>query len=121
VVILLVHGNYVRPQAEAVGPEDPMVRALAEHLADEGALFDGASGGPHGQAQTRLFGASARRLASGECSPAGPNAPQAPSCNIAGVQTYPTWVISGRKIVGQVLTLAQLADASGFPEKASFN
>jgi uncharacterized membrane protein len=121
VVILLVHGNYVRPQAEAVGPEDPMVRALAEHLADEGALFYGASWCPHCQEQKRLFGASARRLPYVECSPAGPNAPQAPSCNIAGVQTYPTWVINGRKIVGQVLTLAQLADASGFPEKASFN
>jgi hypothetical protein len=56
-----------------------------------------------------------------ECSPAGPNAPQAPSCNIAGVQSYPTWVINGRKIVGQVLTLAQLADASGFRGKTNFN
>jgi len=120
-VILLVHGNYVAPQAEAQGPEDPMVRALAEHLADEGALFYGASWCPHCQEQKRLFGASARRLPYIECSPAGPNAPQAPSCNIAGVQSYPTWVINGRKIVGQVLTLAQLADASSFPGKASFN
>ena len=121
VMILLVHGNYVAPQVEAEGPEDPMVRALAEHLTDKGVLFYGASWCPHCQEQKRLFGASARRLPYVECSPAGPNAPQAPSCNIAGVQSYPTWVINGRKFVGQVLTLAQLADASGFPDKASFN
>jgi uncharacterized membrane protein/glutaredoxin len=119
-VILLVHGNYVAPQAEAEGPEDPMVRALAEHLKDEGAVFYGASWCPHCQEQKRLFGASARRLPYVECSPAGPNAPQAPSCNIAGVQSYPTWVINGRTTVGEVLTLAQLADASGFPGKANF-
>jgi uncharacterized membrane protein len=120
-VILLVHANYVAPQAEAEGPEDPMVRALAEHLADEGAVFYGASWCPHCQEQKRLFGASARRLPYVECSPAGPNAPQAPSCNIAGVQSYPTWVINGRTIVGEVLTLAQLAEASKFSGKASFN
>jgi uncharacterized membrane protein len=116
-VILVLHGNYVAPQVEAEGPEDPMVRALAEHLTDEGALFYGASWCPHCQEQKRLFGTSARRLPYVECSPAGPNAPQAPSCNIAGVQSYPTWVIKGRTIVGQVLTLAQLADASGFQGK----
>jgi len=121
IVILLVHGNYVAPQAEAQGPEDPNIRALAEHLADQGAEFYGASWCPHCQEQKRLFGASARRLPYIECSPAGPNAPQAPSCNIAGVQSYPTWKINGRTIVGQVLTLAQLADASGFPGKANFN
>ena len=120
-VILLVHGNYVAPQAEAEGPEDPMVRALAEHLKEEGAVFYGASWCPHCQEQKRLFGASARRLPYVECSPAGPNAPQAPSCNIAGVQSYPTWVINGRTFVGEVLSLAQLADVSRFPEKANFN
>jgi uncharacterized membrane protein/glutaredoxin len=121
IVILLVHGNYVAPQAEAEGPEDPMVRALAEHLKEEGAMFYGASWCPHCQEQKRLFGASARRLPYVECSPAGPNAPQAPSCSIAGVQSYPTWVINGRTYVGEVLTLARLADASGFPGKANFN
>ena len=121
IVILLVHGNYVAPQAEAEGPEDPMVRALAEHLKEEGAMFYGASWCPHCQEQKRLFGASARRLPYVECSPAGPNAPQAPSCSLAGVQNYPTWVIKGRTYVGEVLTLARLAEASAFPGKANFN
>ena len=120
VVILLLHANYTAPQAEPAGPEDPMTRALAEHLTEEGVLFYGASWCPHCQEQKRLFGASASRLPYIECSPAGPNAPQAPSCNIAGVQTYPTWVIKGRRIVGQVLSLAELANATGFPGAANF-
>ena len=121
VVILVLHGNYIAPQAEPAGPEDPKIRALAEHLSEEGVLFYGASWCPHCQEQKRLFGASASRLPYIECSPAGQNAPQSPSCNRAGVQTYPTWVIDGRAIVGQVLSLAQLADATGFPGAAGFN
>lgn len=119
-VILILHANYVAPGAAPAGPEDPMTRALAEHLSDQGALFYGASWCPHCQEQKLLFGASASRLPYIECSPAGPNTPQAPSCSRAGVQSYPTWVINGRTIAGQVLTLAQLADASGFPGAADF-
>jgi uncharacterized membrane protein len=120
VVVLLVHASYVAPQPEPTGPEDPMVRALAEHLSDKGVLFYGASWCPHCQEQKRLFGASASRLPYVECNLAGPNAPQASACSLAGVRTYPTWVINGRPIVGQVMTLAQLADATGFPGAASF-
>jgi uncharacterized membrane protein/glutaredoxin len=119
--ILLLHGNYMAPQAEPTGPEDPATRALAEHLTEEGVLFYGASWCPHCEEQKRLFGASARRLPYVECSPAGPNSPQAPSCNRAGVQTYPTWIINGRAIVGEVLSLAQLAAATGFSGAANFN
>jgi hypothetical protein len=120
VVILIIHAGYVRPQAEPTGPEDPITRALAEHLADQGALFYGASWCEHCQQQKRLFGASANRLPYIECSPAGRNAPQSASCSRAGVRSYPTWVIQGRPIVGQVLSLAQLADATGFPGAANF-
>jgi uncharacterized membrane protein len=119
-VILIVHANYAAPQAEPAGPEDPMVRALAEHLAEEGAVFYGASWCPHCQEQKRLFGASANRLPYIECSPGGPNAPQSATCRRAGVQSYPTWLIKGRAVVGQVLSLAELADASAFPKAASF-
>ena len=119
-VILLLHGSYTAPQAEPAGPEDPAVRALAEHLTEEGVLFYGASWCPHCQEQKRLFGASAGRLPYIECSPAGPNTPQAPSCSRAGIQSYPTWVINGMTIPGEVLSLAQLADATAFPGAASF-
>lgn len=118
--ILLLHANYVAPQPEPTGPEDPMIRALAEHLTDQGALFYGASWCPHCQEQKRLFGASVDRLPYIECSPAGPNGPQLPSCSRAGVTSYPTWVIDGRVTAGEVLSLAQLAAASGFPGAANF-
>jgi uncharacterized membrane protein len=122
VVILILHANYTAPQAEPLGPEDPMTRELAEHLKESGALFYGASWCPHCQEQKRIFGASASRLPYIECSPGGrPNAPQAAVCNAAGVQSYPTWVINGRAIAGRVMTLAELADASGFLGAASFN
>jgi uncharacterized membrane protein len=119
-VILLLHANYVAPQAEPTGPEDPNIRALAEFLADEDVLFYGASWCPHCQEQKRLFGASASRLPYVECSPAGPNTPQAPSCSSAGVKSYPTWVINGRAIAGEVLSLARLANETGFPGAINF-
>jgi uncharacterized membrane protein len=120
VVILALHANYTAPEPEPTGPEDPSVRALAEHLSSKGVLFYGASWCPHCQEQKRIFGNSASRLPYVECNLAGPNAPQASACSSAGVNTYPTWIINGRPIVGQVLTLAQLADASGFPGAAAF-
>jgi uncharacterized membrane protein/glutaredoxin len=120
VAILLLHANYVAPQAEPIGPEDPMIRALAEHLAEEGVVFYGASWCPHCQEQKRLFGASAARLPYVECSLGGPNSPQTTACRRAGVQSYPTWVINGQATVGQVMTLAQLADATGFSGAANF-
>jgi glutaredoxin len=119
-VILALHANYVAPQAEPAGPEEPTTRALAEHLTESGALFYGASWCPHCQEQKRLFGASASRLPYIECSPAGRNAPQSRSCDRAGVKSYPTWVINGTAFVGEVLSLAQLADATGFPEATNF-
>jgi len=83
-------------------------------------LFYVASWCPLCLEQTRLFGASAKRLPYVECNLAGPNAPQASACTQAGVNTYPTWFIDGRAYVGQVMTLAQLADATGFPGAANF-
>ena len=121
-VILFLHANYTKPQAEPTGPEDPAVRALVEHLSDKGVLFYGASWCPHCQEQKRLFGASAARLPYIECSPAGPNTPQAPSCTRAGINTYPTWVIDGRAFaIGEVVTLSRLAAATGYTGPNKFN
>jgi uncharacterized membrane protein/glutaredoxin len=120
IVIVVLHANYVAPQPEPAGPEDPQIRALAEHLSDQGVLFYGASWCPHCQEQKRLFGNSVERLPYIECSLGGPTAPQAAACRRAGIQSYPTWIINGRPYVGQVLSLAQLAEASGFPGAASF-
>lgn len=120
VIILILHANYAAPQAESAGPEDPAVRALAEHLTEQGALFYGASWCPHCQEQKRMFGASAGRLPYIECSLSGPNGPQSAACRRAGIKSYPTWVIGGRTMAGQVLSLAQLADATSFPDAAKF-
>ena len=120
VVILALHANYTAPQPEPTGPEDPSVRALAEYLTDQGVLFYGASWCPHCQEQKHIFGASATRLPYIECSPAGQNAPQSPSCNRAGIETYPTWVINGRAYVGQVMSLADLASVTKFPGAGNF-
>ncbi|MBM3809059.1 MAG: vitamin K epoxide reductase family protein [Acidimicrobiia bacterium] len=119
-VILMVHAVNAAPQAEPIGPEDPAIRALAEHLSDQRVVFYGASWCSHCQDQKRLFGASASRLPYIECSPNGPNGQQLRSCSAAGVRSYPTWVIKGQTYVGVVLTLAQLAEATGFPGAASF-
>lgn len=119
-VIVALHANYVAPEPEALGPEDPLTRALAEHLTTEGVRFYGASWCPHCQEQKRLFGASAERLPYVECSPAGRNAPQSRSCDQAGIRNYPTWVIDGRAYVGQVMSLAELAEVTRFPGAASF-
>jgi uncharacterized membrane protein/glutaredoxin len=120
VVILFAHLVYTSPQEEPTGPEDPQIRALAEHLKDDGVLFYGASWCPHCQEQKRMFGASARRLPYIECNLAGPTAPQASACSAAGVDTYPTWIINGRRYVGQVMSLAELAEKTGFPDAARF-
>ena len=121
-VILVAHLAYTAPrEEEASGPEDPNIQALAEHLKDKGVLFYGASWCPHCQEQKRMFGASAKRLPYVECNLAGPNAPQASACTQAGVDTYPTWFIGGRVYaIGKVLTLAELASATGFPDAARF-
>jgi uncharacterized membrane protein len=120
VVIFTLHATYTAPEPEDLGPEDPTVRALAEHLEEKGVLFYGASWCPHCQEQKRLFGASVERLPYVECSVAGPNAPQSAACTAAGVNTYPTWIINGRAYVGRVMTLGELARATDFPQAASF-
>ena len=116
--ILVVHAMNTAPEAQPIGPEDPVVRALAEHLSDTRAVFFGASWCTHCQEQKRLFGASVSRLPYIECSPNGPNTPPLRSCTAAGVQNYPTWVIDGQLYPGKVLSLAQLAAASKFPDAA---
>ena len=111
--IVALHLNYTAPLPEPLGPEDPMARALAEHLTEKGVKFYGASWCPHCQDQKRFFGPSASRLPYIECSPNGRNARAAAACTAVGIRTYPTWIIDGQWIT-DVLTLEQLANATGF-------
>jgi uncharacterized membrane protein/Zn ribbon nucleic-acid-binding protein len=113
VAVLLLHLHYIGVLGEPPAPEDPTVRALAQHLDKSGAKFYGASWCPHCQEQKTLFGASDSRLPYVECSPGGRRAPQARECQVARIETYPTWIIKGLRHEG-ILTLKQLSDYSGF-------
>lgn len=114
VVLHLVSGGI---GGKDVGPEDPELRALAEHLKKVDARFYGASWCPHCTDQKEMFGASAARLPYVECSPQGPRGPLASACESSRIQSYPTWIINGRRHEG-VLPPSELAKLSGFKGNA---
>ena len=101
-----------------VGPEDPYLRGLAEHLKESGALFYGAYWCPHCADQKAMFGAAAKRLPYVECAPNGPQGAANPVCIAAGVDSFPTWVIEGERSSGE-LTPAVLAQRSHYPPPGS--
>jgi len=113
VVLLALHLYYAGVWGRPEGPEDPGVRALAEHLARSGAKFYGAYWCSHCQEQKEMFGESAHRLPYIECSPQGRAGPRAFECQVEDIRSYPTWIIHNRRYEG-VLSLKQLADVSGF-------
>lgn len=111
--IVVIHLYYAGYWGGAPGPEDPWVRGLAEHLTKTNAKFYGASWCPHCNDQKKLFGASVSRIPYVECSPGGPQAPQAPTCKEKNIQSYPTWIINGQRYTG-VQPLDQLAQLSNY-------
>jgi glutaredoxin len=113
-LIGFLHLNYMGVVGKPPAVEDPVSRALAVHLADKGAKMYGASWCPHCQDQKAMFGAAARRLPYIECS-MGPTqgSPQTSECNRAGIQTYPTWEIDGKRYP-EVLSIQRLAEMTGF-------
>jgi uncharacterized membrane protein/glutaredoxin len=114
-IIVVLHLNYTGVLGDAPAAEDPMAHALAVHLAQTGAKMYGAYWCPHCQQQKEIFGLSANRLPYVECSPDGQSSPQAAECRTAQIKSYPTWVINGKR-TEEVLSLKQLAEASGFQE-----
>lgn len=112
-MILVLHLHYTGILGDAPKAEDPQIRALAVHIAKSGAKMYGAFWCPHCKEQKARFGASADRLPYVECSPNGQNAPQSSECASMGIQSYPTWIINGKRIE-EVLDLKKLADATGF-------
>jgi uncharacterized membrane protein len=113
VVVLALHLYYAGVWGDAPRPEDPWVRGLAEHLTDSGAKFYGSYWCPHCAEQKEMFGASVKRLPYVECSPGGPSAPQAAECNAKNIQSYPTWIIDGKRLTG-TQSLEELAQASNY-------
>ena len=120
VLILVLHLNYTGVLGPAPASEDPVARALADHLTQLGVRFYGASWCPHCQEQKRLFGPAAKRLPYIECSPDGQGTPVAPICKDENIKSYPTWVFKDKR-VEQVLSLKQLADATNFKAPAATN
>jgi len=94
-------------------PEDPRLRALAEHLDRTGAVYYGASWCPTCQEQNRLFGPAARHLPYVECSPHGRTGGMAFECSANDINTYPTWVIGNRRLT-ELQTPEELARYSRF-------
>ena len=117
ILVLALHLHYAGIWGKSAGPEEPRLRALAEHLTKTDAKFYGAYWCPHCNEQKEMFGASATRLPYVECSPLGPKQPQDPICRSANIRVYPTWFINGRRHEG-VLTPGELAHHSGFKEPA---
>jgi uncharacterized membrane protein/glutaredoxin len=85
---------------------------LAQHLAKTGAVMYGAYWCPHCADQKALFGAAASTLPYVECDPKGAKA-RPDLCDLAGVRSYPLWVIEGRRYEG-TQPLEVLARASHF-------
>jgi uncharacterized membrane protein/glutaredoxin len=112
-IIVTLHLHYAGYWGDAPGPEDPWIRGLAEHLTKADAKFYGASWCPHCKEQKELFGSSVSRLPYVECSPGGPQAPQAPICIQKNIESYPTWIINGQRYTG-VQPLDSLAQLSKF-------
>lgn len=113
-VVIALHLHYAGVWGKTVAPEEPKVRALAEHLAKSNAKFYGAYWCPHCEDQKLMFGASANRLPYIECSPQGTRGPLAKTCSDARIERFPTWIIGGDRREG-VLTLTELARYSAFP------
>jgi uncharacterized membrane protein len=97
--------------ATSTGNADQLA-ALADHLRESGAVFYGAYWCPHCQNQKAMFGGAASRLPYVECDSRGTNG-QPAACQAAGVKAYPTWVIGGQTVEGE-LSVSELAQRSGF-------
>lgn len=114
IVLAAVLGTmHVAQSGMLVRPEDPRLKALAEHMDLRGVKFYGASWCPTCQEQKDLFGRSAERLPYVECSPNGRTGAVAFECVSANIAGYPTWVIRGRNYQ-EVLQPQELARRVGF-------
>ncbi len=87
---------------------------LAQHLAANGGVMYGAHWCPHCADQKAMFSSSADAVPYVECAADGEDA-QPELCQQRGIQGYPTWEIDGQLYPG-VLSLAELADLSGFSQ-----
>ncbi|MEM1081106.1 MAG: vitamin K epoxide reductase family protein [Pseudomonadota bacterium] len=114
VVLVFVTGSlYAWQDGWLQPPENPELKALAEHLESSGAQYFGAFWCPNCQQQKRVFGRSADRLPYVECSPQGRGGIVAMDCVSNGITAYPTWIIDGARYQ-RVLDVEELKRLSEF-------
>lgn len=109
-IIVAIHAHYA---GWFEPPEDPRLRALAEHIGASDGLFYGAFWCASCAEQKRLFGPAERHLPYVECSPNGRRGGVALECVTNQISTYPTWII-GRRVLTGVQTPEQLARYTRF-------
>jgi uncharacterized membrane protein len=108
-----------QPTIEVTTQSGPAEIALAQHLADTGAIFYGAWWCPHCQDQKQLFGQEAAQIINYvECSQSDGQS-QVLECQEAGITGYPTWDINGQRLSG-TQSLEQLAQLSGYEGPTNF-
>lgn len=112
-VIVFVGGLHIYYSGWLQTPTDPRLEPLAQHLETTGASFYGASWCVSCQQQKALFGDAAKALPYVECSPNGRGGQMAFACVAQNIESFPTWVIDGKRVVG-VLQPEELARRSGF-------
>uniref|UniRef100_A0A1J3JE63 Thiol-disulfide oxidoreductase LTO1 n=1 Tax=Noccaea caerulescens TaxID=107243 RepID=A0A1J3JE63_NOCCA len=101
---------------EITTSSSPYAIALAKHLNSIGAKMYGAFWCSHCLEQKQMFGREAAKLLNYvECFPQGykKGTKIFKACSEAGIEGFPTWIINGQVLSGEV-ELAELADMSGF-------
>lgn len=86
--------------------------ALAQYLTEKGAVMYGTEWCPHCKAQKELFDNSFKYINYVDCDKS------RSTCDAAGVEGYPTWVINGQKYAG-TQSLEKLAGLTNFTGLAS--
>lgn len=113
-VVLAVMQLHYSGLLGGMGPANPRLQALAEHLDESDAEFYGAFWCPACQQQKELFGAAADELPYIECYPEGRNGPIATQCVTTDIgQSFPTWIIDGERHTG-IMAPEELARQAGF-------
>ncbi|CAH2076591.1 unnamed protein product, partial [Thlaspi arvense] len=101
---------------EIATSSSPYAIALAKHLNSIGAKMYGAFWCSHCLEQKEMFGREAAKLLNYvECFPEGykKGTKIFKACSDAGIEGFPTWMINGQVLSGEV-ELAELAEMSGF-------
>lgn len=99
VVVGALHFYYHYDQLTGAPPEEKL-EALATHLQQKDATFYGASWCAACQRQHQLFDEARGKLPYVECSPYGRGGALALACQRAGIESFPTWIIDGKRYEG---------------------